>query len=358
VSKHPVQIHRAARILAAAVVMLAAVCGFAARAAAVDNGTLGIRPATESDFFHLSLYPGSATDATAVVSNHTASAVTLQTYPVDGASTPQGRFSLASQRDPRRGDQTSVHLDSDHIAVPAFADVKVPFRLTVPVGTPPGDYAGGLIIQSPERAGKTVTVGGQTAVQLNVIQRQGVRIYLHVAGTAIRTLQTGALTWHHTRGTIAFDLTLKNTGNTTLHPTASLDLRSRLGANTQLQFEAPEMLLPGASLVLHTTLAHAPLVETGHADATVQSEAGTSHTQTTITYAPATLIAAAVLLLAALLLGAWRVTRFLRRARRALTALTDDTPTRGRHAADTYATTPHGDERATAEAPATGFTQE
>jgi hypothetical protein len=315
-----VHIHRAARILVVAVAILAAVFGFAARARAVDNGTLGIGPATESDFFHIALYPGSATDATAVVSNHTASAVTLLTYPVDGASTPQGRFSLASQADPSRGVGAWVHLDSDHITVPAHADLKVPFRLTVPVGTSPGDYAGGLIIQSPEQAGKTVTVGSQTAVQLNIIQRQGVRIYLHVAGTAIRTLQTGPLTWHHTGKTITFDLTIRNTGNITLHPTASLDLTSILGPNSHLQFQSPEMLLAGASLVLHTTLEDAPLIETGHADATVNSEAGTSHTRTTLTYAPPTLIAGAVILLAALFLAAWRITRFLRRARLALKA--------------------------------------
>ncbi len=65
-------------------------------ATAVDNGALGIRPATESDFFHISLFPGAAIDATAIVSNHTAIPATLLTYPVDAQTTPQGGFALAS----------------------------------------------------------------------------------------------------------------------------------------------------------------------------------------------------------------------------------------------------------------------
>jgi hypothetical protein len=332
-SSHTVRAQRAARLLLVAAALLATVWGGAAQAGAVDNGTVGIRPATESDFFHLSLYPGAATDATAVVSNHTATAVTLLTYPVDGLSTPQGGFSLAAQHDPQRGVGTWAQLSVDHISVPAHADVKISFRLTVPVGTPPGDYAGGVIIQSPEQAGKTVTVGGQTAVQLNVIQRQGVRIYLHVDGTAIRTLTTGPLTAHHAGKTVAFDLTLKNTGNSTLHPTAALDLKSSVGANTHLQFPAPEMLLPGASITLHTALAQAPLIEYGHAEATVQSEAGTGHARTSLIYAPPALIAGAILLLGLLLLAAWRTTRFLRRARQALAVQTDDSTPTGRHAA-------------------------
>lgn len=333
-NNHPVWTRRPVRVwLATTLAALAVLAGFIAPAGAVDNGTVGIRPATESDFFHLSLYPGSATDATAVVANHTSSPITLLTYPVDGASTPQGRFSLDSQTDPRRGVGAWVQLASDQVTVPAQAELRVPFRLTVPVGTPPGDYAGGVIIQSPEQAGKTVTVGGQTAVRLNVIQRQGVRIYLHVAGTAIRALQAGPLTWHHTRGTLIFDLALTNTGNTTLHPGAVLDIVSRLGANTHLQFPAPELLLPGTRLVLHTAVPHAPLVETGHAEATVRSEAGTRHTRTSLTYAPPALIVGALILLALLLLTIWRTTRYLRRARRALAAHAAHSRPTGRHAA-------------------------
>jgi hypothetical protein len=115
---------------------------------------LGIRPSNESDFFHLSLYPGAALEATAIVTNHTQSPVTLLNYPVDATSTPQGAFALANQDEPRPGVGGWVQLNGASITVAANSELKVPFRISVPAGTPLGDYAGGLIIQAPRSGAK------------------------------------------------------------------------------------------------------------------------------------------------------------------------------------------------------------
>jgi hypothetical protein len=290
----------------------------AGHAAAVDNGTLGIRPANESDFFHFSLYPGAATDATAIVSNHTQTPVTLLNYPVDGQSTPQGTFALAAQSDARSGVGAWAQLNTDHITVPANSDLTVPFRISVPAGTPPGDYAGGLIIQSPPVQGQTTNVNGDTAVRLDVIQRQGVRIYLHVAGRAVKTLKVGDLGWQQTGDALTFTLPLKNTGNTILHPSATLEVSNWLGANAQLTFDTPESMLPGSTIDLHARMAKAPLVQSGTARTTITSEAGTGHAETTINYAPWPLIITGLLLVLAAIYGSWRMVRFVRRARRAI----------------------------------------
>ncbi|OIQ83607.1 hypothetical protein GALL_345950 [mine drainage metagenome] len=295
-------------------------------ATAVDNGTLGIRPANEANFFHLSLYPGAATDATAIVSNHTQAPVTLLTYPVDAQNSPQGTFALASQSEPRAGVGAWVDLGVDQITVPANSDLRVPFRITVPAGTPPGDYAGGLIIQSPPVQGQTSTLAGGTAVRLDVVQRQGVRIYLNVAGTAVKSLDHGALSWQQTGDTVTFTLPVHNTGNTILHPSSTLDLSGWIGANTHLTFDAPEELLPGATLDLHAHLPHPPLIQVGDAQATLTSAAGTDHAQTRIIYAPWALLGLTLIVLAAALYGARRTVRFIRRARRALAQITRTEP--------------------------------
>jgi len=292
-------------------------------AAAVDNGALGIRPANESDFFHLSLYPGAALEATAIVTNHTQSPVTLLNYPVDATSTPQGAFALANQDEPRPGVGGWVQLNGASITVAANSELKVPFRISVPAGTPPGDYAGGLIIQSPPVQGQTSNVNGDTSVRLDVIQRQGVRIYLNVAGTAIKALEPGDLSWQQTGDTLRFTLPLNNTGNTILHPSATLDVSSWLGANTQLKFDTPESMLPGSTLDLHARLAQAPAIQSGTADATITSEAGTGQAETSVVYAPWPLILAGLLLVLAALYGAWRTARFVRRARRAIAQVTE-----------------------------------
>jgi hypothetical protein len=292
-------------------------------AAAVDNGALGIRPSNESDFFHLSLYPGAALEATAIVTNHTQSPVILLNYPVDAISTPQGAFALANQSEPRPGVGGWVHLNGDHITVAANSEMKVPFRVSVPAGTPPGDYAGGLIIQSPPVQGQTSNVNGDTAVRLDVIQRQGVRIYLNVAGTAVSTLDYGDLSWQQTGDTLTFTIPLNNPGNTILHPSATVDVSSSLGANTQLKFDTPESMLPGSTLDLHARLTQAPAIQSGTAQATITSEAGTGHTETSVVYAPWPLIIIGLLLFLAAVYGAWRTTLFVRRARRAIAHVTE-----------------------------------
>ncbi|MDR6508386.1 WxL protein peptidoglycan domain-containing protein [Arthrobacter oryzae] len=292
--------------------------------AAVDNGTLGIRPANESDFFHISLYPGAALEATAIVTNHTQTAVTLLNYPVDATSTPQGAFALANQNEPRPGVGGWVQLANDHITLAANSELKVPFRISVPAGTPPGEYAGGLIIQSPPVQGTTSTVDGDTAVRLDVIQRQGVRIYLTVAGTAVSTLTHGDLSWQQTGDTLTFTLPLNNTGNTILHPSATLDVNSWVGANTQLKFDTPESMLPGSALELHARLTQAPAIQSGTAAATYTSEAGTEHSETSVVYAPWPLLAAAMFLGLAGAYGAWRTARFVRRARHAIAQISEN----------------------------------
>ncbi|MDJ0378837.1 DUF916 domain-containing protein [Cryobacterium sp. PH31-L1] len=325
----PRLLHRLA--LAAVVVVLApllATVAIAAPAAAIDDGTLGIRPELESDFFHIDLAPGAAIEANAIVSNHTDAPVTLLNYAVDGQSTEQGAFALAAQSDVQTAVGSWVTLDAASITIPANSELTVPFRLSVPATATPGDYAGGLIIQSPPVEGATTTDSGDAALRLDVIQRQGVRIYLTVAGTAKTQLSHGTLSWERSGDEVTFTLPIENTGNTILYPTAHLGLNSLIGVTTELQFATPESILPGATLNLEATLPQAAFIQVGSADAELISDAGTEQISTTFNYVPWWILLILLLLVALIAFGAWRLTVFVRRARRALAqvAQTAQTP--------------------------------
>ncbi|TFB81771.1 DUF916 domain-containing protein [Cryobacterium flavum] len=302
-------------------------------AAAIDDGTLGIRPELESDFFHIDLAPGAAIEANAIVSNHSDAPVTLLNYAVDGQSTQQGAFALAAQSDVQVAVGSWVTLDAESITIPANSDLTVPFRLSVPLTATPGDYAGGLIIQSPPIQGETTTSNGDAALRLDVIQRQGVRIYLTVAGTTTTQLSHGALSWERSGDGIAFTLPIKNTGNTILYPTAGLNLDSVIGATTELQFETPESLLPGATLDMTATLPLAAFIQLGSADAQLISDAGTEQVTTTFAYVPWWIILIMLILIATIAFGAWRTTLFVQRARRALALVAAAEPVAGSAAA-------------------------
>jgi hypothetical protein len=284
---------------------------------AVDNGSLGIRPAHESAFFHLSAYPGETVRNTAIVSNHTGRSVTLLDYPVDAHDSATGTFAMASRTDRRSTVGAWVHLATDTVTVPAGADRPLAFHLTVPAGTAPGDYAGALIIQAPPVIGKTAVHNG-TAVRLNIVQRQGLRIYLHVDGTATRALSVGSLSWTKDGDGTDFTIPIHNTGNTTLHPKGALAIVSSVGVNTRIRFVGVESILPGDELTLHAHLARAAVIQVGTATATIDSEAGSRTTAAGYTDLPWTPIGVtlASLLAAALAATGWIRSRRPRRTRR------------------------------------------
>ncbi|MBC7517687.1 MAG: DUF916 domain-containing protein [Microbacteriaceae bacterium] len=148
-------------------------------ARAIDNGALGIRPSNGSDFFRLRLAPGSSVKAVAIVTNHTAQPVTLVTYPVDGATTANGSFILNPRAASLNQVGRWVQLGSSRLELPARSEKPLLFTIQVPQNASKGEYAGGVIIETLPVDG--VTQGTGTAARVDVVYRQGVRIYLTVA---------------------------------------------------------------------------------------------------------------------------------------------------------------------------------
>lgn len=296
-------------------------CAAGTPANAVDTGQYGIQPSDEADYFHINLAPGSTIDKTAILTNHTGVAVRMQTYAVDGHTTPQGGFGFAAEHDRRTSVGAWSSLSSTTVLVPAHGQATLPFHLTVPANAPPGDYYGGIVMQAPPVAGQTVTMQGGTAVQLNIIQRQAVRVYLTVAGTRRNALRLGAPSWTHAGPGVRFYVTVRNTGNTVLHPSGTLTLRSRVGVNQRLRLNTPESLLPGETVTVHAALPNTPLAQAGALTVTERSEAGSQTRTGSFVIIPWGFVIGAFLTLLLLIYAAFRVIRFTIRARRALARL-------------------------------------
>lgn len=287
-------------------------------AVAADDGMVGVRPFDEPNFFHLSVKPGESTIKSVVVSNHTDTASTLSVYAVDGSMSSQGTFMLAAESDPRLGVGDWTALRTTQISVAAHSEVRVPFRVSVPLGTPPGDYVGGVIVQSAPVQGNVSQSGSGTAVRMDVVHRSGVRIYLNVAGTARTKLTAGVIDWHQDGNVITVSLPLHNSGNVTMHPKGALAISSMIGVNTTTAFVVPESILPGQSFTLLARFSAPSPVEIGTGTAVVSSEAGMLRAQTSIVSISWLLIGALVLALLLILFLLWRVTRFLRKAHSAI----------------------------------------
>jgi hypothetical protein len=313
---------RVLRILAlAALVAGAALLGVvpaASPAGALETNTLGITPVGEADNFHLELLPGEEMERRAVITNRTDDAHHVRVYPVDATVTAQGGFALGERDAPRNGVSAWLQLPVSELTLAPHSSTPLPFRLTVPADATPGDHAGGIVLETDPK-GQPQDLGDNFAVQLNLVERIGVRVYLTVAGEAVRTLGVGKLTWERTGDGIRFQLPVTNTGNVHLTPEGELRLRGFRMPSDALRMSRVETLLPGSTVTLSALWHHPPFVADGTATALVRS-GDNKGAQSSVHLRLLPLLPAVGLLigLGAVGLGLWRLTGFVRKARAAL----------------------------------------
>lgn len=315
---------RSSRLCQVAAVFLAAAFALgtatAATAAGVTPGaiTVAIRPADEANYFHLNVLPGETVERKAVVSNFSSAPVDLLIYPADATTTAQGGFALAERGAPARQLGSWIHLPITELHLAAHANTTVTFHVAVPAGIQPGDYAGGILVQSMT-PGQTTTGNKDFPFQVNIIQRIGARAYLHVAGTAEPGLNAGRLTWQATAHGITFSIPITNTGNIRLQPTAQIRLSGWNLPTNVIPMSRVEDLQPGATVTITGQLANPPRYGYGHATAHIDYGSSQHATAvTTVRLIPVLLTLALLAAVAVLLFAGWKFTRFLRRARVAL----------------------------------------
>ncbi len=278
---------------------------------------LGIRPADEDNYFNVKLLPGTQTRRTVIVSNSSGQAQKVTIYPADGHNTPQGGFAVRKQTDPRLEIAAWTRLPVKEFLLAPDTERRVSFQIDVPIGTPPGDYTGGIVAQSQERQGKTSQVEEGTAVRINIVERVAARIYLRVPGTFRPAITLGALTSTSAVNGRDFQLVLTNKGNIRLQPRTTLRITG-WRTSKSLTFSAVDTLLPGQQAVLRATWDAPPRAFWGQATAVVRSEAGTAQVSTAVRIIPILLAALALVVLAVVCLGLILGVRWVRRARRAL----------------------------------------
>jgi hypothetical protein len=144
-----------------------------------------------------------------------------------------------------------------------------------------------------------------------------------VQGEAHPHLTAGPLQWERgSGGGIDFSLRLHNDGNVQLTPSAAVALRGLGLTGRSIELTRPEILLPGSTTVVRGRQAHPPLYALGNADALVRYGDGqVARASAALRLVPLVPSVLATLLLAALVYLAWRLGRFVRRARAALRAV-------------------------------------
>lgn len=191
--------------------------------------------------------PGTTIRDFVFVNNLGANALNLTVYASDALTNSNGGFDLLPANEPPQHVGTWLDLQTNDVSLPGGASAVIPFELTVPPHTTPGDYAGGVVATLT----RTSDVAGENRVAVEY--RVGTRIYMRVSGELmpvleIEELQTNSiLSWNPISGSdIEVNYSIYNSGNVRMVAEPVLKVKGPLGL-TLREVELPNTpeILPG-----------------------------------------------------------------------------------------------------------------
>ncbi len=212
-------------LLTGAVIALTATAGLlppspAAADTPMGEVTWGVRTAesdvgSNRDNFAYTLDPGEHIEDALIVTNHASELLALSVYPADGFTTSSGQLDLVTADTPSVAVGAWSALGDDHLEIPPGESVEVPFTVTIPANTVPGDYTGGILTALTEPSGQ--------AESIVVDRRLGIRMHVRVSGDLEPGLTVEDLAVDYAgsmnpfaTGDASVTYTVRNTGNTRL----------------------------------------------------------------------------------------------------------------------------------------------
>ncbi|HXA29735.1 MAG TPA: DUF916 domain-containing protein [Candidatus Angelobacter sp.] len=242
----------ASRIGALAAALSAAVALAAGGTGATAAGPGGIslspahadpaNPATRA-YFIRSVQPGHGFSDAVVVTNQGDSSADLIVSAVDGLTGATSGAVYANRQDPVSRAGAWIKPQSGTVTVGAHATIQVPFTVSVPAGTTPGDHLGGIAVE-----GAHPTTSGQ-GVAVTTVLRSVVGVLVQVPGPAAAHFHVDAAVVQPLPGTRLASLvvTLGDDGQLLGKPTLAVTLSGPGGYHNTVTRKL-DTVLPGDTI--------------------------------------------------------------------------------------------------------------
>ena len=219
---------RLSRVLTAMVALTWAAVGLVAAApvhAAEQPVQLSAKPVNQpGQYFDLTLRPGQTRQLQIALGNHGTSTIAARTYAADVYTIINGGFGARLRDDTPGGTTAWLDYPSQVLTLlPGRATVRT-FTVTVPSGTPAGEYITSLILEN------NAPIKGEGSVRLDQVVRQAVAVAVRVPGPLHPGLTIGHATHKLSAGRSVIGVEVSNTGNMRLTPSARLVLHDHSGA--------------------------------------------------------------------------------------------------------------------------------
>ncbi len=213
---------RASR-LALLAALLVAVIAPAPAGAAEEAIRIGIHPAGErTGFIELSLDPGTSAPVSIDIVNAGGSLV-VRTYAADAFTLVNGGFGARFEADPRTGPVAWLGYEAQSLELDTGAVVTRSATVSVPQGTPPGEYIAALVVQN-EQPVPVASAGG-----LQQVVRSALAVVVQVPGPRVIAFSLGEAEHAFAAGTSIIGFPAANEGNALVRPAAAFRLESSAG---------------------------------------------------------------------------------------------------------------------------------
>lgn len=222
---------RWAALLTVAVLYTAIISG---TAFAAENGGIGGKPAnpradnprTESIFVY-ELKPNESVNDGVQIFNNTEETKTIAVYATDAIVSSGGAFACAQAADEIKDVGKWIQISKSTVTLSPGTNIVVPFSVTLPNDTQPGEHNGCIAIQ--EADAESANVGNGIALSF----RSAIRVAITVPGEIKKELTIQNITLLGKSDKLIGTIALKNNGNVSLDATVDTDLTGMFGGSLQ-----------------------------------------------------------------------------------------------------------------------------
>ncbi len=184
-------------------------CVIPAVSVLAQSYSFGLRPEDQTiGYFQYSLGPGQSIEDALLAVNPTDEDILIRVSVVAGHTARMGGVDFPGEAD---GAASWINLPEEGvIAIPARQQVRLPFTLTVPEGTTPGEYvAGFLAAPVPMEAESDAEVN----LNIQIISQMGLTVVITVPGEQICEVTLNNIKSETNNGSWNVIISLQNTGN-------------------------------------------------------------------------------------------------------------------------------------------------
>ncbi|MBN1265113.1 MAG: hypothetical protein JXA25_06455 [Anaerolineales bacterium] len=179
-------------------------------AAFAQSFSFGLRPENQTiGYFQYTSEAGSTIEDALLALNSTDKDISIRVSVVAGHTALMGGIAFPGQAD---GPAGWIDLpDEGVVEIPAGKQLRLPFTVHIPEGTPPGEYVAGFLA-SPASV-EEIPAEEQDSVGVRIVSQMGLTMIITVPGKEICTVSLDRITSETTGGDWKVIVSMQNTGN-------------------------------------------------------------------------------------------------------------------------------------------------